>query len=221
MNLKLCYITGWSLLVATGLSAQNRGDLAVKVARDSGQVIELTLQEAVDMARTNSPSAVSARHTFRSAYWSYRSFRANYLPSLTFSSNPDLTRTISKVTLGDGSEKYVSQNMLTVDGELSISQNVSLTGGSFSDKLRFIYFSLPFFDKSEEECESGFEKWIYVLKYMEMDEVFKNLPLAEQKKMLDHLAKLPDVRCLSSEEQEKYDESIKAVIPDDEEIEIK
>ena len=46
---------------------------------------------------------------------------------------------------------------------------------------------------------------------MEMDEVFKNLPLAEQKKMLDLLAKLPDVRFLSSEEQEKYDESIKAV----------
>ena len=81
----------------------------------------------------------------------------------------------------------------------------------FSDKLRFIYLSLPFFDKSEEECETGFEKLISVLKYMEMDEVFKNLPLAEQKKMLDHLAKLPDVRYLSSEEQEKYDESIKAV----------
>ena len=80
----------------------------------------------------------------------------------------------------------------------------------FSDKLRFIYLSLPFFDKSEEECETGFEKWIYVLKYMEMDEVFKNLPLAEQKKIFDHLAKLADVRCLSSEEQEKYDESIKA-----------
>ena len=46
---------------------------------------------------------------------------------------------------------------------------------------------------------------------MEMDEVFKNLPLAEQKKMLDHLAKLPDVRFLSSEERDKYDESIKAV----------
>ena len=46
---------------------------------------------------------------------------------------------------------------------------------------------------------------------MEMDEVFKNLPLAEQKKIFDHLAKLADVRCLSSEEQEKYDESIKAI----------
>ena len=54
---------------------------------------------------------------------------------------------------------------------------------------------------------TGFEKWIYVLKYME---VLERLPFTAQKKILDHLAKLPDVRCLSSEEQEKYDESIKA-----------
>ena len=77
----------------------------------------------------------------------------------------------------------------------------------FSDKLRFIYLSLPFFDKSEEECETGFEKWIYVLKYME---VLERLPFTAQKKIFDHLAKLADIRCLSSEEQEKYDESIKA-----------
>ena len=77
----------------------------------------------------------------------------------------------------------------------------------FSDKLRFIYLSLPFFDKSEEECKTGFEKWIYVLKYME---VLERLPFTAQKKIFDHLAKLADVRCLSSEEQEKYDESIKA-----------
>ena len=74
--------------------------------------------------------------------------------------------------------------------------------------LRFIYLSLPFFDKSEEECETGFEKWIYVLKYME---VLERLPFTAQKKIFNHLAKLADVRCLSSEEQEKYDESIKAV----------
>ena len=78
----------------------------------------------------------------------------------------------------------------------------------FSDKLRFIYLSLPFFNKSEEECESGFEKWIYVLKYME---VLERLPFTAQKKIFNHLAKLADARCLSSEEQEKYDESIKAV----------
>ena len=36
------------------------------------------------------------------------------------------------------------------------------------------------------------------------------MPFTAQKKIFDHLAKLADVRCLSSEEQEKYDESIKA-----------
>ena len=79
-------------------------------------------------------------------------------------------------------------------------------------KLRFIYLSiylsLPFFDKKEKEYETGFDKWIYVLKYME---VLERLPFTAQKKIFDHLAKLADVRCLSSEEQEKYDESIKAV----------
>ena len=41
-------------------------------------------------------------------------------------------------------------------------------------------------------------------------EVLERLPFTVQKKIFDHLAKLADVRCLSSEEQEKYDESIKA-----------
>ena len=42
-------------------------------------------------------------------------------------------------------------------------------------------------------------------------EVLERLPFTAQKKIFDHLAKLADVRCLSSEEREKYDESIKAV----------
>ena len=42
-------------------------------------------------------------------------------------------------------------------------------------------------------------------------EVLERLPFTAQKKIFNHLAKLEDVRCLSSEEQEKYDESIKAV----------
>ena len=71
------------------------------------------------------------------------------------------------------------------------------------DVTFFLFLSLI----SEEECETGFEKWIYVLKYME---VLERLPFTAQKKIFDHLAKLADVRCLSSEEQEKYDESIKA-----------
>ena len=42
-------------------------------------------------------------------------------------------------------------------------------------------------------------------------EVLERLPFTAQKKIFNHLAKLADIRCMSSEEQEMYDESIKAV----------
>ncbi len=48
-----------------------------------------------------------------------------------------------------------------------------------------------------------------MLKYM--GSIGKIAFYGAQKKIFNHLAKLADVRCLSSEEQEKYDESIKAV----------
>ena len=71
----------------------------------------------------------------------------------------------------------------------------------------FIYLSLPFFDKKAEECESDFDKWIYVLKHME---ALERMPFTAQKKIFKRLAELADSRCLSQEEQEKYDESLKA-----------
>ncbi len=101
MNLKLCYITGWSLLVATGLSAQNRGDLAVKVARDSGQVIELTLQGGCRHGpyKFTLGSICPSHFPFGLLELSFFSGELSAFIDV-FSSNPDLTRTISKVTLG-------------------------------------------------------------------------------------------------------------------------
>ena len=67
-------------------------------------------------------------------------------------------------------------------------------------------FTDPFFDKKAEECESDFDKWIYVLKHME---ALERMPFTAQK-IFKRLAELADSRCLSQEEQEKYDESLKA-----------
>ncbi|WOZ84873.1 PD-(D/E)XK nuclease family transposase [Segatella copri] len=62
-------------------------------------------------------------------------------------------------------------------------------------------------DKKAEECDSDFDKWIYVLKHME---ALERMPFTAQKKIFKRLAELADSRCLSQEEQEKYDESLKA-----------
>ena len=92
--------------------------------------LRLTLSQAIKIAQANSPNAESARHTYRSAYWSYRFYKANYLPSVTLSSSPYFNRTISKITQNDGTDLFVKQNQLGVDLNLKINQNIWFTGGS-------------------------------------------------------------------------------------------
>ena len=117
MNLKLIFIY-LGLLSTELLIAQN-------------QIIELSLKQVIEMARMESPDAQTARHSFRSAYWNYKYYRANYLPSLSLTSDPNLNRAINKITMGDGSVKFVEQNLLNTDLTLNLSQNLFLTGGSF------------------------------------------------------------------------------------------
>lgn len=98
-----------------------------------GQVVwgeKLTLQEAIQLAQASSPEAEAARHTYRAAYWSYRSFRADYLPEVSLSASPYLNRQINKVTQPDGTELFLRQNQLATDLTLSVSQNVWFTGGN-------------------------------------------------------------------------------------------
>lgn len=83
------------------------------MAGQEGGGRRLTLGEAVRLARKQSPDALSARHTFRAAYWNYRAYRANYLPSLTLTSNPSLDRSINKVTQSDGTVRFIEQNFAT------------------------------------------------------------------------------------------------------------
>lgn len=92
--------------------------------------LSISLSEAVRIARENSPEAIAAQHSFRAAYWNWRTFRANLLPSLTFTSNPLLNRSISPITLPDGSDSYVHRNQLSVDAGLTVNQNIPITGGS-------------------------------------------------------------------------------------------
>ena len=76
----------------------------------------------------------------------------------------------------------------------------------FSDKLRFIFIELPSFNKEEEECETDFERWIYILKNME---TLNRLPFKARKAVFEKLEKIVDIASLSKEERMKYDESIK------------
>ena len=92
--------------------------------------MELTLGQTIERARRQSPDAQTAQHSFRSAYWNYKYYRANYLPALKLTSDPYLNRAINKITMSDGSVKFVEQNLLSTDLTLSLTQNIPWTGGT-------------------------------------------------------------------------------------------
>ena len=85
------------------------------------------------------------------------------------------------------------------------------TNEPFSDKMRFIFLDLPAFTKDEETCETDFERWIYVLKNME---ILQRMPFKARKSVFEELEKMElekitDISALSKEDQEKYEEIIK------------
>jgi len=112
----------------------------------SGQdeVMRLTLQDAVEIARDQSPDALIAKHRFRSSYWQYRSFRASYLPYLMFTGSlPQYSRQIQSTYLGDEGTVFSYQNENGLYGRLSLNQQIGFTGGSLSlssDLLRIDNF---------------------------------------------------------------------------------
>ena len=80
------------------------------------------------------------------------------------------------------------------------------TNKPFSDKMRFIFLDLPAFTKDEETCETDFERWIYVLKNME---ILQRMPFKARKSVFEELEKIADISALSKEDQEKYEHIIK------------
>lgn len=113
----------WLIILLLASSLQGWAD-------EHADSMKLTLGEAIALAQQQSSDALAARHSLEAAEWSYKNFRANYLPAVSLSSSPSLNRQISSITQPDGTNVFVRQNQLSTDLSLNISQNISLTGGT-------------------------------------------------------------------------------------------
>lgn len=80
------------------------------------------------------------------------------------------------------------------------------SGKQFSDKMRQIYLEMPFFTKEEDECETPFEMWLYVLKNMDK---LERMPFKAQKQLFEKLEKMAGIANLTKEERLEYDEALK------------
>ncbi len=124
-------------------------------AQDAPMALSLT--ETVQRAREKSPSYYRAENLAENMYWNYRQFRATNLPQLTFNGTlPDYSSAIERVVQDDGTYAFRQREQTFLSGQLSLDQNVPLTGGRFSlysslqrtnvtsPVQRLDYFSTPF-----------------------------------------------------------------------------
>src|SRR4030042_4056372 len=95
---------------------------------------KLTFEEVIRLAEEQSPNALIAKHRFRASYWQYRTFVAQYRPSLTLTgTTPDYSTAYTRVWNSQAGEyDYVSTNILQTLGSLSLLQNIGFTGGTIA-----------------------------------------------------------------------------------------
>lgn len=95
----------------------------------------ITLEEAITLARVQSVDAAVALNELKTAYWEYRTFRADLLPEMNFTATlPSYNKNYNSYQQEDGSYTFVRSNYMGINGALSIDQNIWLTGGKLSLK---------------------------------------------------------------------------------------
>ena len=120
--MKKIYIAIISLLLSdVGLQAQEQ------------DTVRLTLKEAINLAQMQSVDAAVALNELKTAYWEYRTHVADQLPEINFKGTlPAYSKQYTKYQQSDGSYTFVQNNSLGLNGEISIDQNIALTGGKIS-----------------------------------------------------------------------------------------
>ena len=95
--------------------------------------LRLTLDECITMARRQSIDAAVALGELRSAYWQWRSYRADLLPEVSLSGTlPSYNKRYSSYQQADGGLSFVRNDYLGLDGAVNITQKLWPTGGTLS-----------------------------------------------------------------------------------------
>jgi len=80
------------------------------------------------------------------------------------------------------------------------------TNKTFYDKLTFIYFEMPKFNKSIDELESHYDKWLYVLKNLHK---LDRLPEKLKERVFERVFEVAEIAKFSHEEYLSYEDSLK------------
>ena len=102
-------------------------------AAATARELSLTLDDAIAMARVQSVDAAVALDELKTAYWQWRSYRADRLPEFSLSGTvPSYPDRYTSYMNEDGEYSFVRTHSLDAQAKLSVNQNITLTGGRIS-----------------------------------------------------------------------------------------
>lgn len=90
-------------------------------------VLKLTLEDAINLANQQSLLSFRYKNMYLARYWEFRSFKAERLPILSLNSTP--VNYNRSVTTDYTNENFVEISSFTSNANLSIKQNLTMTGG--------------------------------------------------------------------------------------------
>lgn len=94
----------------------------------------MTLDNVIETALDQSPSSLIAKYNFLASYWSFRSYKAQMLPSLYLTAGlGQYNRSIVQLQDAEtGETNFILNDNMRNSLTLSLSQNIALTGGRIS-----------------------------------------------------------------------------------------
>ena len=96
--------------------------------------LKLDLEECIERATAGSLDAFRAKNQYLSSYWSFMSFKAGRLPSISFQFSPlQYTNSITqRYDYNQNIDVFRQQQSISSSGGISVSQKLDLTGGTFT-----------------------------------------------------------------------------------------
>lgn len=152
--------------------------------------MRISLNEVVEIARSESPDAKLAETRLNNNYWRYRSFQADLRPQITLDATlPFLNRSIESITLPDGREDFISRALMRNSVGISVSQPIVSTGGSvflFTGLRRLDIFANDFTDGSVSYLSTpvslGFNQPLRAFNALKWDKKIRPLRYQEQQR---------------------------------------
>jgi len=147
---------------------------------------QLSLQETVHLATSQSASSIQARNLRENKYWQWKAHLSNYKPQLELGGTlPDFTRSFVPVSQPDGNIVFQPVNYNNSSLGLSLSQSLAITGGQIylnSSMQRFDDFENDFTQFSGTPVAFGFSQPLFAYNRLAWDRKIEPLLYEQSKK---------------------------------------